>query len=940
MMGTRKMAAFKIYSYFAGVAFCFLMTNTVNGQAFGGNPSSMKWWQVNNEAAKVIFPKGMDSAAMRVATVIDYLYRNDSATIGNKHRKISVVLQPDVNFSNAYVQLGPWRSEFFMMPPQNPFTLGTIRWEDNLAIHEYRHVQQYNNFNVGISKFLGVLGGENGRALANSGSVPDWFFEGDAVWNETVFTEQGRGRLPFFLSSYKTVFNAGRNYSYMKMRNGSLRQYVPNHYELGYLLVAYGRQQYGDSVWKNIARNAASYRSLLYPWQGAVKKSLGTSYQQFVKAAMADFRQKWKQQATTEPNWMTPASSKNVINYQYPYPGIDGSIIVLKSSFKDIPRFTKIDVNGKEQMIAIKHIGYDDYFSYRNERIVYAALQPDARWGNRDYSIVKMLDVKSGQTFSVTHKTRFFSPDINEEGNQLVAVEIVPGKPSRLVLFDTEGNIQKRFSLDSSYLYSHPKFMNGGKEILAAVRQPDGKMGWLIWSPGSNETRWLLPMAERLVGFPVVQNNQLIFTASEGGMDALYQINLTTGQRSLLQQYSTGIYQGFVSNKEVVASYFTAAGFRLGRVPYDAVPFLQVQPKFVPLYKSGFENGASGIGSLSANRLNPTKYKKATRPLNFHSWQPELNEPDYTFRLLGNNVLNTFATDLFYTYNTNENSHAAGMNLTYGGWYVQPISGIKQTWGREVVYNKDTTFVFNEATASAGLQLPLNLSGGKQYRYLTLSSTMNYNNVRWQGIGQKLLRDQDFTYLRTRLVYTGQIQKARQHIYPRFAQALIADYRTMVDDHKAWQLLLSGSLYLPGLSKNHNLVLTAAWQGRDTARQYSFSNSFPFSRGYDAVNYPRMWRLGANYHFPIVYPDWGFGQLLYFLRIRGNGFFDYTVGKSLRTGLTRNFNAAGGELFFDTRIWNQLPVTFGIRYSRLLDSELVGPTQPNRWEFILPVNLF
>jgi hypothetical protein len=101
-----------------------------------------------------------------------------------------------------------------------------------------------------------------------------------------------------------------------------------------------------------------------------------------------------------------------------------------------------------------------------------------------------------------------------------------------------------------------------------------------------------------------------------------------------------------------------------------------------------------------------------------------------------------------------------------------------------------------------------------------------------------------------------------------------------------------------------------------------------------------MWRLGANYHFPIVYPDWGFGQLLYFLRIRGNAFFDYTEGKSLRTGLTRPFRSTGGELYFDTRWWNQVPVSFGVRYSRLLDNELSGSTQPNQWEFILPVNLF
>jgi hypothetical protein len=895
---------------------------------------------VNNEAAKVVYPKGMDSAAARVAAVIDYLYRNDSTTIGSKHRKISVVLQPDVNFSNAYVQLGPWRSEFFMMPPQNPFTLGTIRWEDNLAIHEFRHVQQYSNFNVGFSKVLGILAGENGRALANGGSVPDWFFEGDAVWNETVFTEQGRGRLPFFMSSYKTVFNAGRNYSFMKMRNGSLRQYVPNHYELGYLLVAYGRQQYGDSVWKDISRKAAAYHSLFYPWQGAFKKSVGLNYQQFVRDAMSDFCQKSSQQVAVEPKWISASSPNNVINYQYPYPVNDGGTIALKTSFRDIPRFVKIDANGKEKMIAIKHIGYDDYYSYRNGRIVYAALQPDTRWGNRDYSVLKMLDTKSGKTITITGKTRFFSPDVNEEGTSLVAVEIVPGKASQLVLVDREGSIKKRFSADSSFIYSHPKFINSGKEVVAAIRRPDGKMGWLIWTPSNNESRWLLPIAERLVGFPVVQDDYLSFTASEGGTDALYRMNLKSGQRELLQQYTTGVYQGFVLNEEVVATYFTAGGFRLGVAPFNAAPILQGQPKFISLYAKAFEDEAATIQSLPASNVGAAKYKKATRPLNFHSWQPELNEPDYTLRLLGNNVLNTFASDLFYTYNTNENSHAAGVNLTYGGWYVQPIAGVKQTWGREVVYNRDTTFVFNEATASAGLQLPLNLSGGEQYRFLTLSSTVNYNNVRWQGIGEKILRDQDFTFLRTRLVYTGQIQKARQHIFPRFAQSLVADYRTMIDDNNAWQMLLSGSLYLPGLWKNHSLVLTAAWQGRDTARQYSFSNSFPFSRGYEAANYPRMWRLGVNYHFPIVYPEWGFGQLLYFLRIRGNGFFDYTVGKSLRTGQTRNFNSTGAELYFDTRVWNQIPITFGIRYSRLLDSQLIGPTQPNQWEFILPINLF
>jgi hypothetical protein len=101
-----------------------------------------------------------------------------------------------------------------------------------------------------------------------------------------------------------------------------------------------------------------------------------------------------------------------------------------------------------------------------------------------------------------------------------------------------------------------------------------------------------------------------------------------------------------------------------------------------------------------------------------------------------------------------------------------------------------------------------------------------------------------------------------------------------------------------------------------------------------------MWRIGVNYHLPLFYPDWGFGQLVYFLRVRANLFYDYTQVKSLRTGLTRPFSSTGIETYFDMKVWNQLPLTFGVRYTRLLDNEFRGATQPNQWELILPVNLY
>jgi hypothetical protein len=138
----------------------------------------------------------------------------------------------------------------------------------------------------------------------------------------------------------------------------------------------------------------------------------------------------------------------------------------------------------------------------------------------------------------------------------------------------------------------------------------------------------------------------------------------------------------------------------------------------------------------------------------------------------------------------------------------------------------------------------------------------------------------------------------------------------------------------------HNLVLNGSWQSRDTLGQYFFTNNFALSRGYPGVDFPRMGKLAANYHVPLLYPDWGFGNILYFLRVRANVYFDYSAVKSLRTGVSTPLRSTGMELFFDTRLWNQQPVSFGIRYARLLDANAFqSRPSANQWEFILPINL-
>jgi len=102
-----------------------------------------------------------------------------------------------------------------------------------------------------------------------------------------------------------------------------------------------------------------------------------------------------------------------------------------------------------------------------------------------------------------------------------------------------------------------------------------------------------------------------------------------------------------------------------------------------------------------------------------------------------------------------------------------------------------------------------------------------------------------------------------------------------------------------------------------------------------------MWKVGANYHLPLVYPDWGFGNIVYFLRVRANLFFDFTRVKDFndtRILIDRDFRSFGTEIYFDTKWWNQLPLSIGIRYSHLLDPDIAGRS-PNQWEIVLPTNL-
>ena len=346
----------------------------VFAQQFGGNAPSTKWKQINTDSARIIFPIGLDSQAQRVASIVHYLAAEKPVSLGKQLKKISIVLQNQTTIANGYAQLGPFRSEFFMTPDFNNFNQGSIGWSDQLALHEYRHIQQFNNFNNGLSKLMKVVSGEEGYSLAINAAIPDWFFEGDAVYNETVLTKQGRGKLPLFLNAYPSLWQAGKKYSWMKLRNGSLKDYVPNHYNLGYLLVNYGREKYGDDFWTKVTRDASAYKGLFYPFQTAIKKYAGVDYKTFREQAFEFYKKQTERMAQVRDEYVLPVKKSYVSNYYFPYSAGADSLIYLKTSYRHRRAFYIKDAKG-EHRLKTRDIAIDEQFSYRNGKIVYSAYE-------------------------------------------------------------------------------------------------------------------------------------------------------------------------------------------------------------------------------------------------------------------------------------------------------------------------------------------------------------------------------------------------------------------------------------------------------------------------------------------------------------------------------------------------------------------------------------
>lgn len=913
-------------------------------QEFGGHPPTIKWYQINTDHIRLIFPQGQDEEAMRITNLIHYLNQNNLESVGSKTKKIDLVLQTSQVISNGYVSLMPFRSELFATPFQNNHMLGSGDFLDLLAIHEYRHTLQFTNANRGATKFFHLISGQPGWTGLMNLSIPNWYFEGDAVMEETVLSSSGRGRTPDFFKEQRALLLNDTNYSYMKARNGSYRDMVPSHYPLGYVMINYGRKLFGPNIWKDILADAGAYRSVIYPFSGAMNIHTGMRAPEMYQKAYSDLKTQWTNEIAnldlTKHIVLTPKNPQLVTDNQYANFLNDGSIVYNSSSYAKTPALYLYQ-DGIHTKITSFGVSTSSYISETNGKLIWSEFEKDPRWANRNYTRLISFDLEKRVKQVLVNKSKLFSPTYSNSGNKVTAVLNDDDLTSEIVILSAAtGKIDRRLATNPHDHISYPKWTKDDRYIIY-VSKRNGQIALLKYDLDTNQIVNLTPWSNHIIGNLSVSEDAVFFSASYTGIDNIFSVSLNGNQQiNQLTSVKVGAYQPDISSdgQTLVMSEYTDKGYILTSLTISEAlhtPIELIEPSNMEQFQLTYnESDVDILSNIPTEEFSIEEYNSVLHGTKLHTWGIQSGTSLTGIALGFSNTLNTFTGSVFGGVNNNEGTFQMFGNVDYGKYFTVISLGSSISDRNTVSFDPSSrSFVnneFSQYSLNFGLSVPLDWQIGNYSTGLTLESDIIQYWLDGNNEDGPLAWEPSLSFYNVH-------RRARQNLQPKFGQYLFANYAISLNDSKGERFNVQAGVFLPSLFNNHGILVEAEYQKELLTNVYQFTDFFNYARGYNYIVNEEASRLSINYRFPLLYPDWGFYNFAYFKRIRTNLFYDVAETKISFATNSIIQKSYGIELNIDNVMINLLPVSFIFRQSFLPDAFDGDPS--SNFQFYFQVSL-
>ena len=927
-------------------AFC-LLPFLLSAQYFdlGQDPSSTRWSQINSPNFKVIYPENYKNRALYTTNLLEQMTKIGDKTMSSDPRKISVILHTKSVLSNAMVPWAPKRMEFYNTPSQSSYAQP---WLDQLAIHEYRHVVQISKMRQGFGNGLYYVIGQQANTALMGLFVPFWFIEGDAVCLETAVSYTGRGREPSFVMPLRTqALNYGI-YSYDKAYFGSYKDFVPNHYILGYHLVAASRMKWGPILWDTTLNIVAKKAYTLVPFNKGIKSVSGLNKTGLYKEMMTWLDSLWRIQLEKRKYsdyTVLSQKRKRFTDYINPIYLDDSTVLAIKTSIDDIDRFVLLKEGGKEKKIFTPGFYYRETLSKSGDLVVFGAKTYDARWSNRRYAVIRTLNLRTGKTKQLTRQSRYFAPAISNDATKIVVVEFSEVDSTNLVILDSKsGDILNKFASPENDFLMIPVWAENDRDIYVVALNNKGK-GLLKINSIDKSIEWLIPYGYTEIYKPFSAGKYIFFSAAYSGIENIYVFDTKTNLIWQVTSSEFGAANPNVSTdlKMLYYSNYTEHGYEIVSAyidPENWIPLNQISRDDPKLYDS-LAKEEDAILSLDYVEEYPEKrYRKWKNLFYFHSWAPvSIDATNQTFNpgvsLLSQNMLSTTFTTLGYEYNLNESTGKFYANLGYYGWY--PVFNFTFDIGNRAssyIDKEDVKqrFTWRETNFKTSVSLPLIFTknrwiNGIRPGIATTLIGIKHNSSTPHDFIEGSIQSMDYQF-----VAYNQIQSSRMDLYPRWGQTIDLNFRnTPFPGHSLGDIFsFEAWLFFPGIVRHHGLRIYYGYQQKNTG-EYNFSDLVNYPYGYYNQYNDNVNTISFNYRLPLAYPDWSFVPILYLKRIKAALYYGYAEG--VTQGGKTIYQSAALDLTGEMHILRFLsPFDIGLRTIYLPNEEII------KFEFLFSVN--
>ncbi len=856
---------------------------------------NIKWKKFEGENFSVIFPETYSKEAFNVFRFLEENRASIYDSLKTRNKKTPVVLINHSAISNGYATLIPRKSQWYMTPPPSPY-FGGAKWSEILGTHEIRHMAQFDASNYGLIRLLRILSGAAGHTIGMGLAYPAWYFEGDAVFKESMLTGTGRAYSGDFSRPVKMIINRypAKYQNYYRFFYRSYNRFYPSHYHLGFFLMAYLNRHHPNQVYHTLkTANFLSFFPGGYHLALALKTKL--SYPALTDSTFHEIKRFY------HPQTDTPDHSKRVfsppkhdyVNQMSPH-FIGDTLYFTSSSFNHLPALYKKLPGG--QVKKLFNLPTNNV-SMGNRLIAWTEYRPHPRFQEEGYSDILIQNIQSARKYRLTNQGNFHSPYISPDDKELVAVYYNLRSVPALAFFD----LHNRKATDTIFFSQlnaifHPAFSTDKKQVVFSATVPGKGIGLFLFERETRKLETLIaPSLKHNISHPRIFDNLILFISDYSGTPDLHAYNISTGQTERWFHPSFGIekFAYHPQRNTIVAPIYDKNGYELATLQPNRKKIEDIPAKkaYLPTASRPIK-----VSKKETRALPPPKdYNRYASYFIPHSWvilpaiDPQKNEYLIGGALASQDLLDEFSYVFSGLYSASgEYSFQAG--IEYKRFF--PI------WFFNISAFNTSSGLRKGNAIQTGFKIPLTFRNGLWYDKLniTLGGKWEQNNALQEQI--------PFTHLS----WSHFRAKTYRDAESRKGFFVSGSYRYGLTTSSG-QTAIYTEGRIPGLFKHD--ILKARYRFVNRTGAYVFPAVSPVIRGHNLFNFNTLHNAEFEWHSNLFYPDWGIKRLFFLKRIRMKTIFAFSQA-DIGTFQSYNLQLIGDWNFFGFPV--ELPLGFQISY--------------------------